>query len=326
MTAQHILITGASGFIGSELTLALLAASPDYHLTLSDIVTPSIPPTAEASRITAQQTDLTSTESIKAIVTSQPHWAAVYALHGIMSAGSEANLELGYRVNLDSHRQLYDVLRVHQPGATVVYTSATAVYGPPETAGPARIFTEATLPQPQGSYGTQKFMIECLLNDYTRRGLLDARIVRPPTVVVRSGAPTAAASSFVSSIVREPMKGQRAVLPVAKDVVLWVGSPRTVVRNLVAIKDVPREKFGLSRVVNLPGLSVTVAEILDALEEVGGKERRALVDENRDEAIERLVLNWPDRLDTTRAFDLGLSADVPFKEAVKAFADSLKQH
>ncbi|KAH7100750.1 NAD-dependent epimerase/dehydratase [Auriculariales sp. MPI-PUGE-AT-0066] len=325
MTSQHILITGASGFIGSELTLALLAASPDHHLTLSDIVPPRIPPTADPSRITTQQTDLTSLESIAAVVTSQPHWTAVYALHGIMSAGSEANLALGYRVNLDSHRQLYDVLRTHQPGVTVVFTSSTAVYGPPETAGPARIFTESTLPMPQGSYGTQKFMVECLLNDYARRGLLDARVVRLPTVVVRPGAPTAAASSFVSGIIREPMQGKRAVLPVAKDVVLWVGSPRTVVRNLVAIKDVPKEKFGLSRVVNLPGLSVTVAEILDALEEVGGKEKRALVDEKREEAVERLILSWPDRLDTTRALKLGLSADVPFKEAVTVFADSLKQ-
>ncbi|KAK7520450.1 hypothetical protein IWZ03DRAFT_373003 [Phyllosticta citriasiana] len=322
---QHVLITGASGFIGRELTLALLAASPNHHLTLSDIAPPSIPPSADASRITAKQTDLTSTASITALVTSQARWHAVYALHGIMSSGSEANLELGYSVNLDSHRALYDVLRKHQPGAVVVFTSSTAVYGPPETAGPSRVFTEATLPQPQGSYGTQKFMAECLLNDYARRGLLDARCVRLPTVVVRPGAPTAAASSFASGIVREPMQGQRSVLPVSKDLVMWVCSPRTVVRNLLAVKDVAGERFGLSRVVNLPGLSVTVAEILDALEAVGGKEKRALVDEKRDESVEKLVLSWPERLDTKRALDLGLNPDVPLRETVQAFADSLKQ-
>lgn len=325
MATQHILITGASGFIGSELTLAILAASPSYHLTLSDISPPHIPAAADSSRITTQTTDLTSPDSIKSLVTSRPQWHAIYAFHGIMSSGSEANLELGYRVNLDSHRLFYDALRAHQPGAVVVFTSSTAVYGPPETAGPKQIFTEATLPLPQGSYGTQKFMTECLLNDYSRRGLLDARCVRLPTVVVRPGAPSAAASSFASGIVREPMQGRRSVLPVSQDLLMWVGSPRNVVRNLMAVKDVPAARFGLSRVVNLPGLSVTVAEILEALEAVGGREKRALVDEERDEAVEKLVLSWPQRLDTKRAFDLGLTPDGSLKEAVQAFADSLKQ-
>lgn len=326
---KHILITGASGFIGQELAAALLHADPTHHLTLTDVVAPKPPPTTSPDRITTTQTDLSSPTAAADLLSSQPHWHAIYTLHGIMSAGSEANLALGYAVNLDSHRHLYSWLIAHRPGTTVIFTSSTAVYGPPSTAGgPTQTFTERTMPLPQSSYGTQKFVVECLLNDYARRGLLDARIVRLPTVVVRPGAPTAAASSFASGIVREPLNGERAVLPVDKALLMWVCSPATVVRNLVAVKDVPAARFeGLmpGRTVNLPGVTVRIAEILEALEEVGGKEARALVDEKVDEATERIVKSWPERFDVERAVGLGLVRDGPLIETVRAYAESLKR-
>ncbi|KAB2580730.1 putative nucleoside-diphosphate-sugar epimerase protein [Lasiodiplodia theobromae] len=322
---KHILITGASGFVGQELAAALLQTSPEVHLTLTDVAAPKTPAGADASRITSTQTDLTDPAAAHALLDTQK-WSAVYTLHGIMSSGSEANFSLGYRVNLDAHRQLYDHLISTQPGVTVVFTSSTAVYGPPATAGPDKIFSERTLPLPQSSYGTQKFIIECLLNDYSRRGLLDARIVRLPTVMVRPGAPTAAASSFASGIVREPLNGEKSVLPVDKALHMWVCSPRTVVRNLIAIKDVPKDKFGgLTRTVNLPGVTVKIVDVLDALETVGGKGARALVEEKVDPVIEKIVLSWPERFDISRALGLGLAEDGSLIDTVKAYADSLKK-
>ncbi|KAJ7847086.1 NAD dependent epimerase/dehydratase [Mycena olivaceomarginata] len=322
---RHILITGASGFVGQELATALLSSSLDYHLTLTDITSPKVFPSAEPSRITSTQTDLTDSSAAAALLSTQ-QWHAVYALHGIMSSGSEANLELGYRVNLDAHRHLYHYLRMHQPGTKVIFTSSTAVYGPPSTAGPTRTFSEATVPLPQTSYGTQKLMIECLLNDLSRRGLLDARIVRLPSVVVRAGAPTAAASSFMSGIVREPLNSEKSVLPVDKNLDVWMCSPATVVKNLIDIKDIPAEKFGgLTRTVNLPGVTVKLADILEALETVGGKEARALVEEKVDPVIEKIVLSWPEKFDISRALGLGLSQDGPLIETVRAYAASLKK-
>ncbi|KAF8209011.1 hypothetical protein K438DRAFT_1711943 [Mycena galopus ATCC 62051] len=322
--AKHILITGASGFVGHELACALLSSSTDYRLTLTDITPPKVLPSADPSCITSTQTDLTDPSAAAALLSTQK-WHAIYALHGIMSSGSEANLELGYRANLDAHRHIYDYLRVHQLGATVIFTSAVAVYGPPSTAGPSRTFSESTMPLPQTSYGTQKLMIECLLNDYSRRGLLDARIVRLPAVVVRAGAPSAAASSFMSGIVREPLNDQKSILPVDKNLEIWMCSPATVVKNLIAIKDVPAERFGgLTRAVNLSGVTVKLTDILEALEAVGGKEARALIQEKVDPSIEKFVLSWPEKFDITRALGLGLSQDGPLIETVRTYAASLK--
>lgn len=181
-----------------------------------------------------------------------------------------------------------------------------------------------TCPLPQSSYGAQKLMVETYINDFSRRGLLDGRIVRLPTVIVRPGAPSAAASSFASGIVREPLKGEKSILPVSRDLEMWVCSPMTVVSNLVYVKDIPKEKFGKSRIVNLPGITVTVQQILDSLEAVGGSKAMSLIEEARDPKIEAIVGSWPARFDITRAQGLGMKGDVTLVETVKAFADSLK--
>lgn len=240
-----------------------------------------------------------------------------------MSGGAESNLDLGLRVNLDSTRLVLDTLRSTHPGTKVIFTSSLAVYGPPSA--PGEVYSEATAPLPQSSYGAQKLMVEILLGDYARRGLLDARVVRLPTVIVRPGAPSAAASSFASGIVRESLKGEQNILPVRRDLENWVCSPRTVVRNLVRMREVPGEAFGGRRVVNLPGRTVTVEEILAALEKVGGMEAREKVVEERDEKVERIVESWPTRFDTTKARELGFEEDVSLEETVRAFADRLKE-
>jgi nucleoside-diphosphate-sugar epimerase len=240
-----------------------------------------------------------------------------------MSGGAEANLDLGLAVNIDSHRLVLDYLRRKQPGVVVVFPSSLAIYGPPTSA--QQVISEQTIPYPQSSYGAEKLIVETLVNDYSRRGLIDGRVCRLPTVIVRPGAPSAAASSFASGIVREPLKDQKSVLPVSRDLEMWVCSPRTVVRNLVAIKQVPKEKFGKScgRTVNLPGQTVKVGQILDALEEVGGREALDLVEEKLDPGIEAIVASWPARFDITLANSLGMAQDIGLGEEVKGFARSL---
>lgn len=319
---EHILITGAAGFIGQELMTSFLLSSSTLRLTITDVAQPPIPAScsAHSARVTAIKSDLTAPSAVKSLFT--PRFSAVYLLHGLMSGGAEANLELGWRVNFESHRIILDYLRCQHPGTIVVFPSSLAVYGPPAAMG--AVTSELTCPQPQSSYGAQKLMTETYLNDMSRRGLLDGRIVRLPTVIVRPGLPSAAASSFASGIVREPLQGVPAVLPVAPSLEMWVCSPQTVVRNLILVKDVPGDRFGLSRVVNLPGVTVTVQDILDALRTVGGDEALNLVEEKRDAKVEAIVNSWPARFDIGRATGLGMVSDVSVLETVGAFAANLR--
>ncbi|KAF7554424.1 hypothetical protein G7Z17_g2902 [Cylindrodendrum hubeiense] len=320
--SQHILITGGAGFVGQDLAAALASSSDDLRLTLSDVVEPTIPKSVSqhASRISTVKCDLTD-PSVIASLFKQPY-TAVYLLHGLMSGGAEANLELGWRVNWDSHRGILDFLRLHHPGAVVVFPSSLAVYGPSNSEDPPT--SETTCPIPQSSYGAQKLMVETYLNDMSRRGLLDGRIVRLPTIIVRPGAPSAAASSFASGIVREPLNGMETTLPVARDLKMWVCSPETVVKNLILIKDVPANRFNLTRVVNLPGISVTVQEILDALEAVGGKEAVSFIKEEKDAKVEAIVGSWPYKFDTRVAEELGMVPDVHLVQNVTTFSKRLQ--
>lgn len=211
-TKDNILITGGGGFIGQELITALLTQTPNASFTLSDIITPSIPKGAE-SQVTSLKADLTDPSSVKSLLSNR--FTHVYILHGLMSGGAEANLDLGLKINVDSVRTILDVLRVEHPGTKVIFASSCAIYGKTD------VVTEfGTLPQPKSSYGIQKLMVELLINDYSRRGHLDGRIVRLPTVIVRPGAPSAAASSFASGIVRESLQGVKNVLPVSRDLEL----------------------------------------------------------------------------------------------------------
>ncbi|RKK14711.1 hypothetical protein BFJ66_g4234 [Fusarium oxysporum f. sp. cepae] len=314
---QHILITGAGGFIGQEIIAPLLNSSPSIHLTITDISEPPVP-TQNAQRITSLAADLTNPSVVEQLITSQP-FQAVYLFHGLMSGGSEANLDLGLKVNVDSVRYVLDALRNKLPGVKVVFSSSCAVYGPEEG-----YVTEKTLPQPRSSYGAEKLIAELLVNDFSRRGLIDGRIVRLPTVVVRPGKPSAAASSFASGIVRESLQGIPNVLPVPKDISMWICSPATVIKNLIKIKDIPADKFGESRIVNLPGITVSVQDILDAVEKVGGKEAVAYVKEEQDEALYKIVKSWPPWFDASRAKGLGLDGDGELVDAVKAFQGRLK--
>lgn len=318
---MRVLVTGAGGFLGQELATALISCPNVTALTLTDVVQPS-PPSINIRpdhdvNISCVAADLTSNDACTKLFTADID--VVYLLHGIMSGAAEANLDLGLKVNFDSTRQIVDILRRVRPGGKVIYPSSLAVFGP---SGPGEVVNERTIPLPGSSYGAQKLMCETLLNDFSRRGLLDARILRLPTVVVRPGQPSGAASSFASGIIREPLKGEKSVLPVNRDLEMWICSPRTVVRNMIFALDVPAQSFeGLTRVVNLPGVTVTVAEMLEALRYVGGEDKLRLVEEKRDPAVENIVANWPSRFDTRWAKRLGFVDDGTLVDTVKAYVE-----
>lgn len=321
---MKILITGASGFIGQALAAALLQDSTVSSLVLTDVVQPPVPTIAKsASRdgpqcdIHAKASDLTEVASWDALVTED--LTHVYLLHGIMSGAAEANLELGLRVNVDSMRLGLDTLRKKTPGIRVIFPSSLAVFGPqPE----GSVVTEATPTQSQSSYGTQKAITEMLLNDFSRRGLLDARIVRLPTIIVRPGQPSGAASSFCSGIIREPFKGETSVLPVSKSLPLWVCSTRTIIKNLLVARDVSEAAFeGGSRIVNLPGITVTVEQMLAALRHVGGEKAFALVQAKRDPKVESIVGSWPACFDIARATGLGFQDDGSLENTIREYIE-----
>ena len=313
---MDIIITGAGGFLGQALASAL-ASNPDVKLlTLVDIVEPPRPTAKTSSEVNCVKADLTDRRSCDNLFTSNLTHA--YLLHGLMSGASEDNFELGLSVNIDATRLIFDRLRKVNQGVKVIFTSSCAVYGP-QGSEPV---TEALLPQPASSYGSQKLICEILLNDLSRRDFLDGRIVRLPTIIVRPGKPSGAASSFCSGIIREPLSGQQAQLPVSPDLPVWVCSTRAIVENLVLAKDIPKEKFGGSRVVNLPGVTITVAEMLDALLAVGGQQALTLVQHKKDPRIEEIVYSWAYRYDVKRALEIGfVAADSLAKRIVEEFVE-----
>lgn len=314
---MHILITGASGFIGQALAKALLSDPSVASLTLTDVTKPPVPPESGPCSINCLAVDLTDASSWQSLVAGK--LTHVYLLHGIMSGAAESNLELGLRVNIDSMRLGLDTLRSTHPGVRVIFPSSLAVFGPQS---PSDVVTESTATQSQSSYGTQKAISEMLLNDFSRRGQLDGRIVRLPTIIVRPGQPSGAASSFCSEIIREPLRGEKSVLPVDRSLKLWVCSTRTIIRNLLVARDIPADAFGKeTRTVNLPGITVTVQQMLDALRNVGGQKAVDLIEEVPDPKIENIVASWPAVFNTTKAKALGFQDDGTLANTVREYVE-----
>jgi nucleoside-diphosphate-sugar epimerase len=324
----RVVITGAFGFLGRRLTDALLQrrtfrGAPITRLVLADRTVPPDSPAATDPLVDIVHGDLTDRLDD---VFAQPV-DVLFHLAAAVSAECEADFDLGMRTNVDTTRALLDAARAQWaadgPTARVVFASSLAVYGSsPERPLPA-VVSESSLPLPQSSYGTQKLICEHLIADYTRRGFLDGRVARLMTVAVRPGPPNAAASGFVSGIVREPLAGLPATCPVRPDLRVAVASPRRTIQGILRIAEAERG-VGPGRLecrgpVNLPALTVSVAEILATLRQVAGDAVADLVTITPDPAIEAIVASWPAVFNHRRAAALGLEPDPHFQSVVRDY-------
>lgn len=313
---MHILITGAAGFIGQLIAKELLN-DPSYTLTLTDVIKPPIP---KGVKYPNNAHPMTADLLAGADNLISPSLDAVYAFHGIMSSGSEANFDLGMRVNVDATRILFEALRKTCPGVKVIYSSSQAVYGQPLP----EVVDDSVIPTPQSSYGSEKIICEKLVNEYTRRGFINGFVLRFPTISVRPGKPTAAASSFLSGMIREPLAGKECIVPIEdRSFKSWVCSPRTLVYNLLHTLSLPRDALPSHiRQINVPGICVTVQEMMDALEKVGGKEKLGFIQEKEDVELKAILLSWPTRFDNSQAFSLGFKPDESFEQAVRDYYET----
>lgn len=305
---MQIIITGGGGFLGQKLARVLLHSSlPFSELLLVDI---QAPPALADPRVRCLQADLTAPGVAESLISERT--AVVYHLAAIVSSHAEQDFDLGWQVNLDTTRSLLEACRHARPGIRFVFTSSLAVYGGPLP----ELVNDGTSLTPTSSYGTQKAMGELLVNDYSRKGYVDGLALRLPTICVRPGKPNRAASSFVSSIIREPLQGEVALCPVSPELRLWLSSPATVVANFLLAATLPK---GDNRSINLPGISVTVGEMLTALAQAGGQAARDRVQFAADPAIERIVASWPGRIDNQCATALGFMADRTFADIIDSF-------
>ncbi|UXI04675.1 D-erythronate dehydrogenase [Photobacterium sp. TY1-4] len=300
---MNIVITGGAGFLGAMLTHTLLDRYPDIaSLTVVDRV--PLPETALTdARVTSVVADITNAADVETLVDADT--THVFHLAAIVSSHAEEDFDLGVQVNLTATQLLLEKCRQVNPAIRFVFSSSLAVFG---GALPA-VIEPMTATQPSSSYGTQKAMCELLVNDYGRRGLVDAISVRLPTICIRPGTPNKAASSFVSGIIREPLKGERSNCPVAQDLPLWISSPATVINNIIHASQLPAESIKGFRTFNLPGIQVTPATMLAAMADAVSPARVALVSNEPDPAIAQIVASWPQAFNNEKELALGFQAD-----------------
>ncbi len=321
----RVLVIGAAGMIGRKLAAAFAArgsvgSSPIAHMTLADVVAPPVPEDGVVDAIETAAVDIADPASAAGLVAPRPD--VICHLAAVVSGEAEEDFDKGYLVNLDATRWLFDAIRAASADGSgyrprVVYASTLAVFGGPF---PDRIGDEF-LTAPATSYGTQKAIGELLVNDYSRRGFMDGISLRLPTICVRPGAPNKAASGFFSNIMREPLVGEPAVLPVSDTVRHWVASPRSAVGFFEHAAALDTSRLGVRRALNMPGLSITVAEQIEALREVAGPGAVELIRRERDPLVEEIVSGWSEDFDPRRAEQLGFEADASFEDVLRVHID-----
>ena len=321
---MKVLVTGGTGFLGRRLVSALLARGTAYgadgaeheigRIVVSDIG-PGVVPLPDDPRIDLRLGDFSEPGVAESLVDAGT--GAVFHLAAVVSGEAEQNFELGMRINFHGSVRLLDAVRACGQCPRLVFTSSVAAYG----GDMPEIIDDSTILTPQTSYGSQKAAVELLLDDYSRKGFVDGRALRLPTVVVRPGKANAAASSFASAIIREPLEGRPYTCPVAEDTGVWLLSPRRVVASFLHAAALPPGAFGMSRALALPGMTISVGEMVAALRDVAGDRVAGRLAFERDPFIEGIVYGWATKFRPERALALGFAPDEDFRSVVEAFIE-----
>lgn len=322
---MKVLITGGAGFLGMKLARALcvldrLNNSSGRQQLIEQILLfdhVSAPLQGQDKRIRSVIGDVSSSADLNQAIANGVD--SIFHLAAVVSGQAEQDFDLGMRVNVDASRLLLEVARNTGTRPRVIFTSSVAVYGGQLPA----IVTDETALAPQSSYGAQKAIGELLIQDYSRKGFVDGRVARLPTITVRPGRPNQAASSFVSAIIREPLNGEPTNCPVRPETPVWISSPDIAIQNLVRLHEVPNDVLGQRRVVNFPGLSVTAQQMVEALEASFGAGCAQRVGWVFEERIQNIVGTWPRSWDFKHAQSLGMAQDQDFRQVIGLYANSL---
>jgi D-erythronate 2-dehydrogenase len=315
---MRVLILGGGGFIGYRLAQELiqnggLAQGELTHLTVVDVAFPEN--ATQEARLEYVKADFSDETFLTEMLQQQPE--VIFHLAAIVSGEAEKNFELGMKVNFHASLHLLEQCRKQSIRPRIVFASSCGVFG----GDVSKVVQDDTAPKPRSSYGTQKAMVELLLNDYSRRGFVDARSLRLPTIAVRPGKPNAATSSFISSIIREPLNGKRASFPVLPETAFWILSPRRVVQNFIHAANLEENVLGDDRIINLPGLTVSVQEMIDSLGHLTNPEVTGLIAYEPDAFLQSIVLTWPPHVDPVRARQLGFASDKSVEEIIRSYIE-----
>ena len=317
---MKVLITGGAGFLGRRLAAKLLQRGTLKNaelreekierITLFDMV-PALG--FNDPRINVVTGDVNDPEALAKVIDAET--TSVFHLAAVVSSQAEDDFDLGLSVNIDASRRLFETCRKLGHCPKVIFASSLAVYG----GALPEVVQDDTVLTPKTSFGVQKAVIELLLSDYSRKGFIDGRALRLPTIAIRPGKPNKAASSFTSSIIREPLNNAKTVCPVTPDMKLWLMSPRQAIECLIHGHNLGAEAFGQRQVLNLPGVTVTVRDMVDVLGRIAGEPATRLIRWEPDPAIQRIIHTWPTRWDMSRAHMLGFKGDPDFESIVRAF-------
>lgn len=320
---MRVLITGGAGFLGQKLArellergeIALKGGWPQKidQLVLFDKTSGSQQPSDP--RVQVVEGDICHAPTLQQLL--RPHTDLIFHLAAVVSGEAEKDFELGMEVNLGASMQLLELCRQLTYTPVLVFASSCAVYGGALT----DTIDDRSAPLPQSSYGTQKAMVDLMINDYSRRGFIDGRALRLPTIAIRPGSPNAATSSFVSSIIREPINGQTTNCPVDGDTKVWLLSPKKVIENFIHAAQMETSAWGRSRIVNLPGITTTIAEMVHCLEVIRGKEATRYIQWQPDPFIQSIVLTWPPSFDVDRALSMGFQKDPSVSDIIQSYLD-----
>lgn len=318
---MDIVITGGAGFLGTQLIKALLNLK-DNGMTPLDfdgiVAVDLVASQVKDSRVRSMVGDISNPGFVESVITSDT--AVIYHLAAVLSGGSAHNFDGAMSINVDATRLLLERAREVGARPRFIFTSSLAVFGGvlPD------VVPSSWGTHPDSTYGTTKAIGELLVNEYTRKGYIDGLACRLPTISVRPGAPNSAASSFASGIIREPLAGIATTCPVPHSTLMWLSSPRTIISNLIHVLSVSAHRLPSWRVLNIPGISVTVGEMLNSLQLVAGEAARSLVTDEINPAVADIVCTWPGAFDVRQEMALGFTADSSFEDMIKQYQDDVR--